>query len=260
MKRKLNFAFLGLIICLLALSSCGSRYLHSPETPPILGISEKGQFSSSATIGVNSLGLSAQNGFSGGIDLGYSPIKYVAIQGSLGFRNEKDAWAKASTFHERLSAGLYYKHDISPEFNFLFDLYLSNSQFLQSIKYNEGTPIRLNKQTWNSSLGLHVTKGKIGFSYVIEGGYIDLFKINQFGNTHSTEMFNEVNSLTEIDTSPYFQYNSVIRYNRPKLSYYALFSYIVPVVESRYINELNVALGVQYDFRKKSSTLLPKDL
>jgi len=249
MNHKQTYILFVLVFSLMLMTSCGARYLHSPEAPPTLGISEKGEITSSAVFGANTFSFNEYDGYSGNLNIGYSPIKHVALHGTLGLRKEEDSSGEILSLHERFSLGLYHKHIINPKFNLLFDLYISNAQYSQKVDYLDARHLNFRKQTWSTSLGMHLAKGKIGFSSILERGHIDIIELNHYAKYYYITDDPEVEDLIAMDASPFFQYTNVLKYNRPKFSYSFFFSYIMPEVSSRNISELNAGIGIQHNFR-----------
>lgn len=246
-NKYLLFVIIG---SLLFMTSCSYRVLHSIEDPPMLAISEKSQLSASGSFGTQ---ITRYNGncFAAKMDVGYSPFRSIAIIGSLGRWRDDYLSSRSATTFGRLSIGTYYTYTLNNESKLTVDLYGSNSRFRQSLKYHGQGPLKVSKQNWNASLGLHLLIKKIGLSYIGGVNSLDIMEINQ-GSTKIDGNWArwDTEDFKRLDTKSYLQNTLALRYVAPRMTYFISVSNSNKFFNNFYSSRSSI--GLQYNIRKRN--------
>ena len=222
-----------LFIIILFNSSC-SRYYYSPDDGHLLTLSEKKDFHFSAS--ANSLRFrDTANHFN--FQLGYSPIKHLAIQGSFFYLKDgednpiitgeghmysgaigtykffepfadsflKKLARRKGSKKKPLSPPVFFQENYSKK-GTIVDLYLGHARGLSRIDYDSRGRSFTRFQKTFGQIGLHLNNSLGGFSYTFKVGQLRFNEATSSGIVNLDDL-NKLRSLEDNNTFPFREHS-----------------------------------------------------
>lgn len=199
-----------LLFSLIFLNSSCSRYYYSPDDGQLLAINQKGDFHFSNS--ANSLRLKDSSNHIN-LQLGYSPIKHLAVQGSFFYAKDQDQedplvtgkghiwsgaiggyhflkpWSKSplrKNKNRRRAEGVKFEPPVFFQKNYLkegvsIELYLGYASGLSRLDYRSMGMSLTNFQKTFGQFGFHWFNELGGFSYTMKVGQLHFSKAQSTG-------------------------------------------------------------------------------